>query len=293
MKKHFIAAALLLSLSGFAFAQTVVTVNGTKIDSKEIDNQVSALVKESNNQIQDSPQLRQEITNRLVIRTLLIQAAKKQQLDKDPVYLDVIKQAEAKAKELGDDKKPGFSARWAIFKDDVLTQVYLSNVIKNNPVKPEEIQKAYKELVQKYSGVKEVQLGEIITKDAASANQAIAALNAKKDFRAVVKQYSLDEAGRQNGGIGKFINLKDLQENAPSVFDAIKNLKKGQFTTYPLQIQSDKSDNSINIIFYINDIRPMKIRSKEDATPNLTSILKNVIVNNAIDQLYKSANIKN
>ena len=293
MKKHFIAAALLLSLSGFAFAQTVVTVNGTKIDSKEIDNQVSMLVKESNNQIQDSPQLRKEITNRLVIKTLLIQAAIKQRLDKDPAYLDMVKKAEERLRELGEDKKPGFNTKWADYKGDLLTKAYMDNVIKNNPVKPEDIQLAYDKWVKYYSGTQEVQLGEIITKDAASANQAIAALNAKKDFRAVVKQYSLDEAGRQNGGIGKFINLKDLQENAPSVFDAIKNLKKGQFTTSPLQIQSDKSDNSINIIFYINDIRPMKIRSKEDATPNLTSILKNVIVNNAIDQLYKSANIKN
>lgn len=290
MKKHLIAAALLLSLAGLTSAQTVVTVNGTKIDSKEIDNQVSTLVKESNNQIQNSPQLRQEITSRLVTRTLLIQAAKKQQLDKDPTYLDVIKQAEAKAKELGDDKKPGFSAQWAIFKDDLLTQAYLSNVIKNNPVKPEEIQKAYKELVQKYSGVKEVQLGEIITKDAASANQAIAALNAKKDFRAVAKQYTVDEAGRQNGGIAKnYINLKDLQENAQPVFDAIKNLKKGQFTATPVQIQPN---NSINVIFYVNDIRPMKIRSQKEAEPALARGLQNAIVNSAIEQLYKNANIK-
>ena len=290
MKKHLITAALLLSLAGLTSAQTVVTVNGTKIDSKEIDNQVSALVKESNNQIQNSPQLRQEITSRLVTRTLLIQAAKKQQLDKDPTYLDVIKQAEAKAKELGDDKKPGFSAQWAIFKDDLLTQAYLSNVIKNNPVKPEEIQKAYKELVQKYSGVKEVQLGEIITKDAASANQAIAALNAKKDFRAVAKQYTVDEAGRQNGGIAKnYINLKDLQENAQPVFDAIKNLKKGQFTATPVQIQPN---NSINVIFYVNDIRPMKIRSQKEAEPALARGLQNAIVNSAIEQLYKNANIK-
>jgi len=290
MKKHLIAAALLLSLAGLTSAQTVVTVNGTKIDSKEIDNQVSALVKESNNQIQNSPQLRQEITSRLVTRTLLIQAAKKQQLDKDPTYLDVIKQAEAKAKELGDDKKPGFSAQWAIFKDDLLTQAYLSNVIKNNPVKPEEIQKAYKELVQKYSGVKEVQLGEIITKDAASANQAIAALNAKKDFRTVAKQYTMDEAGRQNGGIAKnYINLKDLQENAQPVFDAIKNLKKGQFTATPVQIQPN---NSINVIFYVNDIRPMKIRSQKEAEPALARGLQNAIVNSAIEQLYKNANIK-
>lgn len=291
MKKHLIAAALLLSLSGFASAQTVVTVNGTKIDSKEIDNEVSMLVKESNNQIQDSPQLRNEITNRLVTRTLLIQAAKKQQLDKDPTYLNLIKQAEAKAKELGDDKKPGFSTQWAIFKDDLLTQAYLANVIKNNPIKPEEIQTAYKELVQKYSGVNEVQLGEIITQDAASANKAIAALNAKKDFRTVAKQYTTDENGRKKGGIPDgYVNLKELQENAPTIFEAIKNLKKGQFTTSPIQIQPN---SSIHVIFYVNDIRPMEIRSQKEAEPALARKLQNAVLDKAIEQLYKNANIKN
>ena len=291
MKKHLIAAALLLSLSGFASAQTVVTVNGTKIDSKEIDNEVSMLVKESNNQIQDSPQLRNEITNRLVTRTLLIQAAKKQQLDKDPTYLNLIKQAEAKAKELGDDKKPGFSTQWAIFKDDLLTQAYLANVIENNPIKPEEIQTAYKELVQKYSGVNEVQLGEIITQDAASANKAIAALNAKKDFRTVAKQYTTDENGRKKGGIPDgYVNLKELQENAPTIFEAIKNLKKGQFTASPIQIQPN---SSIHVIFYVNDIRPMEIRSQEDAKPFLARKLQNAVLDKAIEQLYKNANIKN
>lgn len=291
MKKHLIAAALLLSLSGFASAQTVVTVNGTKIDSKEIDNEVSMLVKESNNQIQDSPQLRNEITNRLVTRTLLIQAAKKQQLDKDPTYLNLIKQAEAKAKELGDDKKPGFSTQWAIFKDDLLTQAYLANVIKNNPIKPEEIQTAYKELVQKYSGVNEVQLGEIITQDAASANKAIAALNAKKDFRTVAKQYTTDENGRKKGGIPDgYVNLKDLQENAPTIFEAITNLKKGQFTPSPVQIQPN---SSIHVIFYVNDIRPMEIRSQKDAEPILARKLQNAVLDKAIEQLYKNANIKN
>lgn len=290
MKKHLIAAALLLSLSGFASAQTVVTVNGTKIDSKEIDNQVSMLVKESNNQIQDSPQLRQEIANRLVTRTLLIQAARKQKLDKDPTYLNLIKQAEAKAKELGDDKKPEFSTQWANFTDEMLTQAYLANVINNNPVKPEQIQSAYQELVQYYSGTLEVQLGEIITQDAASANQAIAALNTKKDFRSVATQYTIDETGRQNGGIAKsYINLKDLQENAPTVFEAIKNLKKGQFTPYPVQIQPN---NSINVIFYVNDIKPMEIPSQKDAEPALVQKLRNVIASSAIEQLYKNANIK-
>ncbi|KES12193.1 hypothetical protein SASC598O11_003300, partial [Snodgrassella alvi SCGC AB-598-O11] len=98
MKKQFIAAAIMFGLTGIAAAQTVVTVNGIKIDSKEVDNQVALLVQESQNQIQDSAELRKNITDRLITRTLLIQAARKQNLDKDPEYLKALSQAEAEAK---------------------------------------------------------------------------------------------------------------------------------------------------------------------------------------------------
>jgi peptidyl-prolyl cis-trans isomerase C len=290
MKKHLIAATLILTLSGLASAQTLVTVNGTKIDSKEVDNQVSLLIKESNNQFQDSPQLRQDITNRLIMRTLLIQAAKKQQIDKDPQYLDLLKQAESKAKQLGDDKKPNFKTQWAIFKDDLLTQAYLTQVAQNNPVKPEEVQAAYNDLVNNYSGVKEVQLGEIITQDPDSAQKAIAALNAKKNFSTVAKQYSIDKSGRQKGGIAEgYINLKDLQANADPVYNAIKNLKKGQYTTTPVQV---RPDSNIYIIFYINDIRALKIPSLEELSPALTRRIQNSKVNQVIEQLFNNANIK-
>ncbi|MCO6505114.1 MAG: peptidyl-prolyl cis-trans isomerase [Snodgrassella sp.] len=290
MKKHLIAATLILSLSGLASAQTLVTVNGTKIDSKEVDNQVSLLIKESNSQFQDSPQLRQDITNRLIMRTLLIQAAKKQQIDKDPQYLDLLKQAENKAKQLGDDKKPNFKTQWAIFKDDLLTQAYLTQVAQNNPVKPEEVQAAYNDLVKNYSGVKEVQLGEIITQDPDSAQKAIAALNAKKNFSTVAKQYSIDKSGRQKGGISEgYINLKDLQANADPVYNAIKNLKKGQHTTTPVQV---RPDSNIYIIFYVNDIRALKIPSQEELSPALTRRIQNSKVNQVIEQLFNNANIK-
>lgn len=288
MKKQFIAAAIMFGLTGMAAAQTVVTVNGTKIDSKEVDNQVAILVQESQNQIQDSPELRKNITNRLITRILLIQAAKNQNLDKDPEYLKALSQAEAEAKRLGDDKKPGFKEEWSFFKDNLLTQAYLANVAKNNPVKPQDVSNAYNDMVKYYSGTQEVQLGEIITRDADTANRAIAQLKANKNFSTVAKEYTIDPAGRENGGIPKgYVAIKDLQESATPVYNAIKDLKKGQYTATPVQ-----GNSNIYAVFYVNDKRNVKLPSQKEMTPVLSRRLQSALIAQAIDQLYKNATIK-
>ena len=288
MKKQFIAAAIMFGLTGIAAAQTVVTVNGTKIDSKEVDNQVAILVQESQNQIQDSPELRKNITNRLITRILLIQAAKNQNLDKDPEYLKALSQAEAEAKRLGDDKKPGFKEEWSFFKDNLLTQAYLANVAKNNPVKPQDVSNAYNEMFKYYSCIQEVQLGEIITRDADTANKAIDQLKANKNFSTVAKEYTIDPAGRENGGIPNgYVAIKDLQESATSVYNAIKDLKKGQYTATPVQ-----GNSNIYAIFYVNDKRNVKLPSQKEMTPVLSRRLQSALIAQAIDQLYKNATIK-
>ena len=274
MKKQFIAAAIMFGLTGMAAAQTVVTVNGTKIDSKEVDNQVAILVQESQNQIQDSAELRKNITNRLITRILLIQAA--------------LSQAEAEAKRLGDDKKPGFKEEWSFFKDNLLTQAYLANVAKNNPVKPQDVSNAYNDMVKYYSGTQEVQLGEIITRDADTANKAIAQLKANKNFSTVAKEYTIDPAGRENGGIPKgYVAIKDLQESATPVYNAIKDLKKGQYTATPVQ-----GNSNIYAVFYVNDKRNVKLPSQKEMTPVLSRRLQSALIAQAIDQLYKNATIK-
>ena len=66
MKKTYLTSALMLAaFSGSLMAQTLVTVNGTKIDSKEIDAQVKMLQSQSNGQLQDSPALRQNLSDRI------------------------------------------------------------------------------------------------------------------------------------------------------------------------------------------------------------------------------------
>ena len=70
MKKTLLAIALMASMAGVS-AKTVVTVNGTKIDSAVIDRQVSDLSKQSKGQIKDSPELRERLKQAAVVHTRL------------------------------------------------------------------------------------------------------------------------------------------------------------------------------------------------------------------------------
>ena len=58
MKKTLTAALLMAAFSASAYAQTLVTVNGEKIDSSAIDTQVQLITQQSQGKVQDSQQLR-------------------------------------------------------------------------------------------------------------------------------------------------------------------------------------------------------------------------------------------
>ena len=245
MKKQLLAALLITAFSGAALAQTVATVNGTKIDSTEVDAQVQMLSRESQGQVQDSPELRQSITKRLITRTLMIQEAKRLKIDQSPQYKAALDEAMAEAKKLGDDKKPGFKQDWATFQDNLLTRAFLAAVVGSHPVTPEETQAVYNDVSQHYKGSQEVQLGEIVTRSNEDAQKAIDALKA-----------------------------------------AVKDLKKGQYTTTPLQ------GNGIFAVFYINDKRAVKVPSFKELEPELVQRLQEDRVEAAIGSLYQKATIK-
>lgn len=287
MRKQLIAAVVAAGLGGAAMAQTVATVNGTKIDSKEVDTQVAAIVQGSQNQIQDTPQLRDAVTKRLITRTVLLQEARRLKLEDNDAYKNALQQAEAQAKQAGDDKKPNFKQDWAVFKDNLLVQFYLANVAQSTPVTQESVNAAYNAMKQFYQGTPEVQLGEIVTRDAGSANAAISALKAKKKFADVAKQYTIDPAVKESGSIPQnYVPLKDLESSAPPVYQAVKDLKKGQFTATPVQ------GNGIFAVFYVNDKRKITVPDVKEMTPMIVQSMRNAYVQQTVGQLYQKANIK-
>ena len=286
MKKTYFASALMLTLTtGTLFAQTLVTVNGQAINSSVIDDQVAS-VRASNPNVQDTPELRQMLTERQVISTVVTQEAKKLKLDQSAEFKAALEQARADAAKQGADKKATFKTEWAVFENDLLGQAFAAHIVRQYPVQEKDVKAAYNDFSNFYKGTQEVQLGEIVT-DSSNAQKAIADLDAKKSFVSVLNQYSIDEAAKKAGGIPKaYVPLKDLQESAPPLYAAIKDLKKGAHTKTPLQ------NGNLYAVFYVNDRRNVTVPSYEAAKNEIGSDLQAARVDAAIQSLLKKASIK-
>ena len=286
MKKTYFASALMLALTtGTLFAQTLVTVNGQAIDSSVIDDQVAS-VRASNPNVQDTPELRQMLTERQVISTVVTQEAKKLKLDQSAEFKAALEQARADAAKQGADKKATFKTEWAVFENDLLGQAFAAHIVRQYPVQEKDVKAAYNDFSNFYKGTQEVQLGEIVT-DSSNAQKAIADLDAKKSFVSVLNQYSIDEAAKKAGGIPKaYVPLKDLQESAPPLYAAVKDLKKGAHTKTPLQ------NGNLYAVFYVNDRRNVTVPSYEATKNEIGSDLQAARVDAAIQSLLKKASIK-
>ena len=287
MKKTYFASALMLALtSGTLFAQTLVTVNGQAIDSSVIDDQVASVLA-SNPNVQDTPELRQMLTERQVISTVVTQEAKKLKLDQSAEFKAALEQARADAAKQGADKKATFKTEWAVFEKDLLGQAFAAHIVRQNPVQEKDVKAAYNDFSNFYKGTQEVQLGEIVTDSSSNAQKAIADLDAKKSFVSVLNQYSIDEAAKKASGIPKaYVPLKDLQESAPPLYTAVKDLKKGAHTKTPLQ------NGNLYAVFYVNDRRNVTVPSYEAAKNEIGSDLQAARVDAAIQSLLKKASIK-
>lgn len=282
MKKTLLAIALMASMAGVS-AKTVVTVNGTKIDSAVIDRQVSDLSKQSNGQIKDSPELRKQLTNNAVVRTVVIQEAKKRKLDEDKDYKNFIAQTKADADKRGVSKEKTFKQDFEIFKEDALVQAFGIDVLKKNPIKDEDVRKEYNEYSNFYKGSHEVQIAEIVTNSKADAEKALAELKKGKKFADVAKKYTIDKVGKEIGGMHRgFVNVKDLP---PELNKNVANLKKGQYTQ-PI------NGGNIWAVFSVQDTRPANIPTFDQLKGPLKAQLEGQRVDQAVADLLKKATIK-
>ena len=272
MKTTRIAAALsLLAVSGSLLAQTIVTVNGSKIDSSDLERQVQTIVAESQGQVQDSPQLRQSILNDMVVETVIVQEARRLKLDKSKEVQTAEAEALKEAKKQGADKKAGFKQQWADYQSRIIALVYMNDLAKKQQVS---------------EAGSEVQIGLIVTEKAEQAQAAIKELAAKKSFTDVAKKYSVDPNAQTTGGLSNgYIPLLDLQNNSPEIYQAVSGLSKGGYSKTPI------SGDKINVVVYLHDKRPVTIPAFAEQKDNIGKILLNERIDSHIDGLLKKATI--
>ncbi|QMT30522.1 peptidylprolyl isomerase [Alysiella filiformis] len=288
MKKNQIVASLtMLLVSGSLLAQTVLTVNGNKIDSSDIERRAKNLQINSQGQIQDSPQVRQYVTNELITETLVAQEAKRLKLDKTETY----KQAEAEAlkeiKAKGLDKEKNFKQNWADLQNHFLMMAYANHIISTEKIDPNAVQKEYTDYQKRYQGSDEVQLGEILTNDAKQAEAALKDLNGKKSFVETMKKYSIDEEVKAAGGIvPEYVPLVDLKESNEQIYQAVADLNKGQHSKKAV------SANNLHLILYVNDKRQIQVPTFEEMKPHIEQRLREEQISRAVDELSAKAKIE-
>ena len=286
MKKTLTAAILMAAFVTSASAQTLVTVNGEKIDSSAIDTQVQLIAQQSQGKVTDSQQLRAGLLNRMVTQTLVNQEAKKLKLEQSAAYKDALEKSRASAKLQGADKQANFKQQFAAYERDLLSDTYMYHVVSQNPVGEADVQKFYDEYKARYKGTDEVKLSEIFVSSEADAKAVVADLKKGQNFADVAKAKSVDASAKQSGGVNpRYMPLKDLQESAPLVYGAVSKLKKGQYS---------QAVNAQNVwaVFKVDDKRAVDVPEFAKMKPAILNQLSNERINNAIGQLYQNADIK-
>ncbi|WP_250314380.1 MULTISPECIES: peptidyl-prolyl cis-trans isomerase [Neisseria] len=285
MKAKILTSVALLACSGSLFAQTLATVNGQKIDSSVIDAQVAAFRAE-NSRAEDTPQLRQSLLENEVVNTVVAQEVKRLKLDQSAEFKDTLAKLRAEAKKSGDDKKPSFKTVWSAVEYELNGRAYALHIAKTQPVSEQEVKAVYDNISGFYKGTQEVQLGEILTDKEENAKKAVADLKAKKGFDAVLKQYSLNDRTKQTGAPDGYVPLKDLEQGVPPLYQAIKDLKKGEFTATPLK------NGDFYGVYYVNDRREVKVPSFDEMKGQIAGDLQAEQIDRAVGALLGKADIK-
>ena len=200
---------LLIQLGILAQAADLnITVNGKPIKKNLYDFVVKDIT--SRGQKMDD-NLNNMIINRMIAMELINQEAEKTGLSKDPNYI----------------------LKEELARKEMLYNTFLQNYVQKNPISESDIKNAY-EQYKKDLGTQEFNAKHILVASEQEAKDVIAELNKGGNFTKLAKDKSKDPGSKDKGGdLGWFPANTMVKPFA----DALTSLKKGNFTTTPVQTQ--------------------------------------------------------
>lgn len=257
--KTLAAFAAALVIAAPAYAQTVATVNGKAITQASLDQFVSLLVSQGE---QDTPELREQVKQEMVHRQVAVQAAEK----------------------AGLHKKTEVTQEIELARQGILVRALLEDHLAKNPVDDAKIKAEYDKIKASQGDRTEYKLRHILVADQAKAEELTKAINSKKlSFEAAAKQDSIDPGSGQNGGD---LGWGPASNYVPEFATAVESLKKGETTSAPVQTQFGWH------VIRVEDTRPLEFPSLDQVKPQLTEMLRQQSLAQFQDDLMKSADIK-
>lgn len=238
-----------------AAAERVATVNGVAIPKSRVDLILKA---QGPRGVQDSPQVRSELRERLILREVVTQEATRKGLTKSndvQVQLDLARQ-------------------------EVIWNAYVADFIRNNPVSDAQLKAEYE---KQKAAAREYKARHILVEKKEEAEAIIAELKKGRKFEDLAKQ-SKDTGSKDKGG--------ELDWNAPASYvppfaDALVRLEKGKYTEVPVQTQFGWH------VILVEDVRAAtKFPSYEEAKPRLTEWLQQQAFTKNVNDLRAKAKIE-
>ncbi|CAM5324340.1 peptidylprolyl isomerase [Eoetvoesiella caeni] len=257
--KRLVMFAAAFAIAAPVYAQNVATVNGKPITQKQVDQFVSLLITQG---AKDSPELREQVKQEMIGRTVAVQAAEKAGIDKQAAVKQEIELA----------------------RQGILVRALMADYLKKNPITDAKIQADYEAIKKEQAGRVEYKLRHILVKDEKTAQDLLADLKAKKiTFDAAAKKDSIDPGSGKNGGE---LGWGPTSNYVPEFAQAVESLKKGQMTDKPVQTQFGWH------IIEVEDTRPIKFPTLEEVKPQITEMLRQQELGQYQQSLMKSATIK-
>lgn len=253
---RYAALATGLAVVPMAHGQNAARVNGVAIPQQHLELLIKNLVGQGR---PDSPEMREAIKQQMISRELMTQEAAKRGLDKNPEI----------------------AARLNFSRQDVLSNAYVQEVLKKNPVTDDAVKKEYERI--KAQSAKEFKVRHILVEKEDEAKEIIAEIKKGASFEKLAAEKSKDPGSKTTGG--------DLDWSMPSRFvkpfgDAMAKLKKGQMTDTPVQTNFGWH------IIRVDDERAGKLPGFDEAKPQLQQVLQNQAVEKAIADLRAKAKIE-
>jgi peptidyl-prolyl cis-trans isomerase C len=234
----------------------IATVNGTPISQARFN----FLLQQSQQQGQpDSPEVRKQLREKLIIEEIVAQEALKK----------------------GMDKSAEVNTQIDLARQTILIRAYLQDYIKNTPL-GDDVLKAEYEKIKSQMGDKEYHARHILVEKEAEAKEIIAKLKKGEKFEKLAEK-SKDPGSKTKGG--------DLGWAAPANFvpefsAAMTKLQKGQYTT-----EAVKSQFGYHII-KLEDSRTMQAPPFDEVKQNLRQRAQQQQIDKMIADLRAKAKVE-
>jgi peptidyl-prolyl cis-trans isomerase C len=250
-----VAVALVSATPAFA-AGNVATVNGTAIPQSLSDALVSEKVAQG---AQDNAQLRQAVREELIDRELIVQAAKKAGLEKQPDVQTAIRLAD----------------------QGVLIRAYQITYAQKHVPSDAQLKQLYDQTMANM-GKEEFKTRLIIVQSQAAAKEVTSKLDSGDSFESVAKQYSVGPNAKENGGD---IGWNPITAFPKPVADAVVKLGKGKYTP------AVSADN-VWFVVQLEDRRPFTPPSFDQAKAQFRDAVINQEFQKDLQKMRASAKVQ-